>query len=194
MKKVYTNDLNFFKYCQSKFIDITYSYKPNKDGLNVFFPESHNITICGTAYMKDRIESGDFHRECQTMLEWLTVPNTILITPITMFGGPKMREIMPYEARILNEMDITKQVINTWKLGELIQPHRVQIWSNNGTTLKPITDKEPIIDWVYYGKGKRQQAHYINVFNGNGSKETRRKQRRIAEYALYSEIYNQIIQ
>ena len=183
-----TNSTDFFEYLQRKGVCVFLYEEPQDFGgmLNVFFPETHNITVCGNAYNKERIKSGEMKKEFQRMHDLISCKNTIVITPITMYNGKIHKEL--YRESML---DVPRQRIHTSKLGELVYPHFVHIY---GAELKPITDIEPVCEQVQYGKlGKQQQDLYYNVFYKKASKEERRKKRHVPEYALYSALYNQII-
>lgn len=181
-----TNNQDFFNYLQNKGVHCIMYCRPVEGLLNIFFPETHNITVCGNRYNNERIESGEMKKEFQCMHDLISCKNTIVITPITMYNG-KIHKELYFESML----DIPRQRIHTSKLGELVYPHFVHIY---GAELEPITDIEPVCEQVQYGKlGKQQQDLYYNVFYKNASKEERRKKRHVPEYALYSALYNQII-
>ncbi len=183
-----TNNQDFFNYLQTKGIVVfLYETPQNIDGiLNIFFPETHAISVCGNRFNSERIKSGEMKQQFQRMHDLISIPNTIVITNITMFNGRIHKELYPESM-----LDVPRQRIHTSKLGELVYPHYVHIY---GVELKPVTNIEPVRKQVEYGKlGKRQDQIYYNVFYKNASKEERRKKRKIAEYALYSALYNQII-
>lgn len=187
MDLICTNSNDFYNYLQSKGVKtFLYDEPVTINGiLNIMFPCTHNITICGNRYNKERISSGEMKKELQALHDLVSTPNTIVITPITLFNG-RLHKIK-YPESIL---DVKRQRIHTSKLGELVYPHFIHIY---GAELKPVTDVEPKRDYVYYEPDKRQDTLYYNVFYSKCSKEERRKKRHIPEYALYSALYNQII-
>lgn len=182
-----TNSVNFFNYLQNKGVKVVIYENPIEINgvLNIFFPETHNITICGNRYNNARIESGEMKKELQRLHDLIQCKHTIVITPVTLFNGELHNKVYPDSV-----LDVKRQRIHTSKLGELVYPHFVHIY---GAELKPTTDIEPLRDYVFYGDNKQQETLYFNVFYNKCSKEERRKKRRIPEYALYSALYNQII-
>lgn len=182
-----TNSNDFYEYLQRKGVKVVLYETPVKINgvLNVFFPTTHNITICGNRYNKERISSGEMKKELQALHDLVSTPNTIVITPITLFNG-QLHKIKYPESML----DVKRQRIHTSKLGEFVYPHFIHIY---GAELKPVTDVEPKRDYVYYEPDKRQDTLYYNVFYNKCSKEERRKKRHIPEYALYSALYYQII-
>lgn len=187
MALICTNSNDFYNYLQEKGVKTFLYDEPVKINgiLNIMFPCTHNITICGNRYNNERIASGEMKKELQALHDLVSTPNTIVITPITLFNG-RLHKIKYPESML----DVQRQRIHTSKLGELVYPHFVHIY---GAELKPVTDVEPKRDYVYYEPDKRQDTLYYNVFYNKCSKEERRKKRRIPEYALYSALYNQII-
>lgn len=181
-----TNNTDFFNYLQNKGVHTIMYFRPVEGLLNIFFPETHNITICGNRYNQERIESGEMKREFEELKKLIEFPNTIVITPITLYNGVLHAQLYP------ESMSTAKrQRVHTSRLGELVYPHWVHIY---GAELKPVTDKEPKQEFVHYGCcGKYQQDLYYNVFYNKKSKEERRKQRYIPEYALFSQLYKQVI-
>lgn len=184
-KIVCTNNTDLYNYLQMKGCKCVMYFKPIKGILNIFFPETHNITICGNRYNQQRIESGDMKREFERLKELIETPNTIVITPITLYNGVLHAQVYP-ESMSTAE----RQRIHTARLGELVYPHFIHIY---GAELKPVTDSEPVRDYVYYEPDKREDTLYYNVFYNKTSKEERRKKRYIPEYALFSQLYKQVI-
>lgn len=188
MDLVCTNSNDFYNYLLEKGVKaFLYEAPVQINGiLNIFFPCTHNITICGNRYNTQRIASGEMKKELQALHDLISCDNTIVITPITLFNG-RLHKIKYPESMLY----VKRQRIHTSKLGELVYPHFIHIY---GAELKPVTDIEPVRDYVEYGnEGKRQDTLYWNVFYNKCSKEERRKKRHIPEYALYSALYNQII-
>lgn len=187
MDLVCTNSNDFYNYLQEKGVKaFLYEEPVNINGvLNIMFPCTHNITICGNRYNNERITSGEMKKELQALHDLIITPNTIVVTPITLFNGRLHKEVYPESV-----LDVPRQRIHTSKLGELVYPHFIHIY---GAELEPTTDIEPVRDYVYYDPDKRQDTLYYNVFYNKCSKEERRKKRHIPEYALYSALYNQII-
>lgn len=182
---VCTNSEDFYNYLQNKGVHCIMYSRPVEGLLNIFFPETHNITVCGNRYNEQRIKSGEMKKEFEEIKKLLETPDTIVITPITMYGGKVHKKYYPESV-----LNVPRQRIHTSKLGELVYPHWVHIY---GAELKPTTDIEPKRDYVNYYPHKRQDTLYYNAFYVNASKEERRKKRHIPEYALYSALYNQVI-
>lgn len=183
-----TNSNNLYEYLQRKGAKVVLYEKPVEINgvLNIFFPSTHNITICGNRYNATRIASGEMQKELQQLHDLILCKNTIVITPITLFNG-RLHKIKYPESML----EVKRQRIHTSKLGEIVYPHMIHIY---GAELKPVTDIEPVIKYVEYGnEGKRQQDIYWNVFYNKCSKEERRKKRNLPEFALYSALYNQIV-
>ena len=198
MKKVITNNKDFFNYLRSKFVDVRYVIKPQfvcGDELQIIFPNTHDCTICGNRYNKQRLESGAMRKNFIEIADAVTYRNTIVITPVTHFMGELMNQHYPKVYRLLKDLGIDRQRINTWELGELNRPHFIQIWSRGGKyKLQPIVSTKPKERLVEYGlMGKSQNEVYYNAFYKKSDKETRRKQRHIPEYAVFSQLYNQLI-
>lgn len=187
MNLVGTNNNDFYNYIQEKGVKAFLYEEPVKINgvLNIMFPCTHNITICGNRYNNKRIASGEMKKELQALHDLIITHNTIVITPITLFNGRLHKEVYPESV-----LDIPRQRIHTSKLGELVYPHFIHIY---GAELETTTDIEPVRDYVYYDPNKREDTVYYNVFYNKCSKEERRKKRHIPEYALYSALYNQII-
>ena len=181
-----TNNEDFYNYLQNKGCKCVMYFRPIDGLLNIFFPETHNITICGNRYNQQRIESGDMKREFEQLKKLIETPNCIVITPITLYNGVLHAQLYP------NSMsNVKRQRIHTARLGELVYPHFIHIY---GAELKPVTDVEPKQEFIHYGVcGKYQQYLYWNVFYNKASKEERRKKRYVPEYALFSQLYKQII-
>lgn len=183
-----TNNTDLFNYLQAKGVHCIIYHRPIEGDniLNIWLPETHNITICGNRYNQQRIESGDMKREFEQLKKLVEMNNTIVITPITLFNGVLHAQLYP------NSMsNVKRQRIHTARLGELVYPHFIHIY---GAELKPVTDVDPKQELVNYGNcGKYQQDLYWNVFYNKTSKEERRKKRYIPEYALFSQLYKQII-
>ena len=198
MKKVVTNNKDFYNYLRSKFVDVMYSTYLQSVGIDViqiWFPNTHDCTICGNAYNKDRLKSGAMQKNFVDIANAVTYDNTIVITPITHFMGSIMKQHFAKLQDTCERLDVQKQVINTWELGELNRPHRIQIWSKRGEyKLEPVTDHKPQERLVEYGHiGKSQNEVYYNAFYKKSDKFTRRKQRYIPEYAVFSQLYKQLI-
>ena len=188
MELICTNNTYFYNYLQEKGVKCFLYLEPVEINgvLNIFFPETHNITICGNRYNKERIESGNMKREFEQLKKLIELPNMIVITPITLYNGVLHAQLYPESM-----LDVPHQTINTGLLNEVVYPHNVCIYN---ATLKPLTNKMPRQGYVEYGnEGKKQQDIYWNVFYEKTSKEERRRKRKIPQYALYSALYNQII-
>ena len=59
-----TNSDNFFEYLQRKGVKVVLNNEPIEINgvLNIFFPCTHNITICGNRYNNERIASGEMKK------------------------------------------------------------------------------------------------------------------------------------
>lgn len=184
---VCTNDVDFFNYLQNKGVKVVLNDTPVEINgvLNIMFPCTHNITICGNRYNNERIASGEMKKELENLKYLISCKNTIVVTPITLFNGKLHKRVYPEST-----MNVPRQRIHTSKLGELVYPHFVHIY---GAKLTPTTDFEPLRDLIFYGDNKRQETLYFNVFWKKASKDERRKKRHIPEYALFSALYNQVI-
>lgn len=182
-----TNNTDFYNYLQGKGVHCIIYNKPieGDDVLNIWFPETHNITICGNRYNQERIESGDMKREFEEIKKLIEFHNTIVITPVTLYNGVLHAQLYPESMS-----NVRRQRIHTTNLGELVYPHFIHIY---GAKLEPTTDIEPKRKYIEYGDNKRQETLYYNVFYNKTSKEERRKKRHIPEYALFSQLYHQII-
>lgn len=181
-----TNNKDLYNYLQDKGVECVMYLRPVEGCLNIFFPETHNITICGNRYNEERITSGNMKLEFEQLKELIETPNTIVITPITLYNGKLHAQLYPESMSM-----VWRQRVHTAQLGELVYPHFIHIY---GTELKPVTDIEPKRKYVEYGKcGKYQEPLYYNVFYNKCSKEERRKKRYIPEYAVFSQLYEQVI-
>lgn len=187
MDLICTNNEDFFNYLQNKGVKCFMYLEPIKINgvLNIFFPETHNITICGNRYNKERIESGRMKKEFEQLKTLIETPNTIVITPVTLYNGVLHSQLYP------NSMsNVKRQRIHTSKLGELVYPHFIHIY---GAELKAVTDIMPVRKYIEYGDNKRIEPIYYNVFYIKATKDERRKRRYTPEYAVFSQLYNQII-
>lgn len=149
-----TNDVTFFNYLQNKGVKVVLYENPIEihGVLNIFFPETHNITICGNRYNNARIESGEMKKELQRLHDLIQCKYTIVITPVTLFNGELHNKVYPDSV-----LDVKRQRIHTSKLGELVYPHFVHIY---GAELKPTTNIEPLRDYVFMAI-TNSKKHYI---------------------------------
>ena len=84
MKKIVcTNNEDFYNYLQNKGCKAVMYYRPIDGLLNIWFPCTHNITICGNRYNQQRIESGEMKREFEELKKLVETPNTFLIAVAT---------------------------------------------------------------------------------------------------------------
>lgn len=198
MRKIITNNSDFAKYLQSKFVPVYFSDRNDvdPDGLYIIFNGCRNSSVCGNRFNQERLINGTMEKEFTENLKWFKCKHLVMVTPITNFGGalmereyPLMQEI--YNAYVDNGL-VVKQNIHSSQLGELSLPRRLQIYYRGVKQLEPITNKlisAPMIRM----KGKNQRKLDLDVINTTRDKERRHKLRYYPEYALYSEIYNQII-
>lgn len=192
--KVCTNNVDFYNYLQSKFVEVVFYRKPLADFKNIFFSEQRNTLISGNAHNKARILSGDFQKDCNEFVDlFKTGYDLIVLTGVTMLMGPKHYKYARDSYDEGNSLGITRKRIHTSQLGEVVCPRYVQIWSNNETYLTAITDLEYDTP-IKYGRDKRQGWKDFEVFYKHVSKDERHKMRYVPEYALYSQLYHQIIE
>lgn len=187
MKLICTNNVDAFNYWQLKGVKCVIYNKPIKEDnvLNIFFPKMHNCSLCGNRYNRQRIESGLMRKEFEELKELIETPNCIVITNMLLYNGKLHAQLYPESMS-----NVKRQRIHTSRLGELVYPHFIHIY---GAELEPVTDIEPVRDYVYYDPDKREDTLYYNVFYVKASKEERRKKRYTPEYALFSQLYKQVI-
>lgn len=197
-----TNNEDFYQYMTNRGVVCMYSPKPNKaykgDLCVVFTNHYHSLAVCGNAH-QNRYKD-DYEREASELLDWFECGNkVIMISNIIKLGTPYMRDNYELLQQKYDKLKIKKQVFNTKEIGELINPHRVQIRYKG---VIPITFdfeglKDNIQDPKYVwtddnGNYKQQQIHYLNVINTTHDRDTRRKLRYLPEYALYSQLYKKL--
>ena len=198
-----TNNVDFYNYMTNRGVWCTYFKHPPKasagDELVVVFPTCHNMTVCGNRFNKEK--ELDYIDECHKMIDWLECGNRVIcITPIIKFDSEYMRCVATKEYERLQHINYHKQIIHTKDIGELLVPHRLQLRYKG---VKPIefdivncgNFKDPKYVWFDNGnvfRPKRQQIHYINVFNASHDTETRRNLRYVPEYTLFSQLYKKL--
>lgn len=198
-----TNDEQFYTYMINKGVPCTYIPKPPKgvkfgnELIIIFTNKYHALSVCGNRFNEKK--ELEFEQEASELLEWLNCGNkVIMISNINKFGTPYMADNFELLQHEYNKHDIIKQVVHTKDLGELINPHRIQLRYKGVEPIKfDIVRTNNIADpkhyWINaYGDLCRQQFHYINVLNASHDTETRRKLRYIPEYTLYSQLYKKI--
>lgn len=198
---IVTNNADFYNYLTNKGVLCTYFTKPPitdwKDTLCIIFTNKyHSLSVCGNRFSNEK--RMEFIDDAAELLDWFDVSDqVIMISNINKFGTPYMRDHFESLQRRYDKHGIIKQVIHTKNIGELINPHRIQIRYKG---VKPIDfdfiDRkyvEAMYTWCdNNGRNKRQQLHYINVINTSSDTETRRKLRYIPEYTLYSQLYKKL--
>lgn len=201
---VITNSIDFYTYCCNKGVICTYIPKPTNikfdDALIVVFTNNyHALSVCGNRFNSQKEE--EFKREVSELLDWFDAgDHVIMISNINKFGTPYMAENFKLLQQRYDKHNIVKQVIHTKDIGSLINPHKIQLRYKG---IEPIefdfvncgNIKDPKYVWFDNGnvfRPKRQQIHYINVFNASHDTETRRKLRYIPEYALFSQLYKKL--
>lgn len=196
--RIITNNKDFAKYLQSKFVEVYLADKTNvdPDTLYIMFNGCRNSSVCGNRFNRERVNNGTMERDFMHNLEFFKCNHLVLVTPVTNFGGQIMEREYPlmqelYNAYIDNKL-VVKQNIHSSQLGELSLPRRLQIYYRGVKQLQPITNKIVSAPMIYM-KGKNQRKLDYDVINATRDKEKRHKMRYFPEYALYSEIYNQII-
>lgn len=196
-----TNNLDLYNYMRDKgewtTLMINPSNKWNTNELVIAFPDTFNMSVCGNRFNEEKLH--DYKKDCETMLQWLEASErVIVITNVCKFGTPYMKLHAPELYKRLQGLRCKKQVIHTKNIGELINPHRLQIWYKG---IEPIKFEEVksdnIIDSVYrwtnkHGEHKEMQAHYINVITASHDIYERRKLRYVPEYTLFSQLYKKI--
>lgn len=197
-----TNNVDLYNYMRDKGVWTTLLLSPSDkwdtDELAIIFPETHNSTVCGNRFNKEKIE--EYKKECKNIIDWMKCSSrVIVVTPVIKFDSEYMKENAPKEYELLQQINYKKQIIHTKDIGSLLVPHRLQI---RYVGVEPINfDKDNhhrFIDSTYFwfsntSKGyKKQQTHYLNVINATHDKEERRKLRYIPEYALFSQLYNKL--
>lgn len=198
-----TNNEDFYQYMTNRGVVCMYNPKPNKaykDDLCVIFTNKyHSMAVCGNAHQNKYKD--EYEREASELLDWLECGNkVIMISNIIKLGTPYMRDNYELLQQRYDTSNIKKQVFNTKEIGELINPHRVQIRYKG---VIPITfDFEGLNDNIqdpkyhWYARKdnspKQMQQHYLNVINATHDRDTRRKLRYLPEYALYSQLYKKL--
>lgn len=199
---IVTNNVEFYNYLTNKGVPCTYLSKvPTTNCGNalciIFTNKYHSLSVCGNRFNDKK--TAEFISEATELLEWFDVSDkVIMISNVNKFGTPYMQDNFESLQQRYEKHEIIKQVIHTKNIGELINPHRIQIRYKG---VKPIDFdmidqpdlKECKYSWLgsngYY---KTQQMHYINVINASSDTETRRKLRYIPEYTLYSQLYKKL--
>ena len=196
-----TNNLDLYNYMRDKGEWTTLMLDPSNkwdtDEVVIAFPDTFNMSVCGNRFNAEKLD--DYKKECEKVLQWLeSSERVIVITNVCKFGTPYMKLHAPDLYKRLKRLGAVKQVIHTKNIGELINPHRLQIWYKGIEPIKfDAVKTDNIIESVYrwtneYGESKKQQTHYINVINASHDTYERRKLRYIPEYTLFSQIYKKI--
>lgn len=194
-----TNNIDFYNYMMGKGVHCTYIPKPinvkfGNELIVVFTNNYHALSVCGNRFNDEK--QADFIEEASELLDWFDCGNkVIMISNINKFGTPYMRDNFELLQREYDKHDIVKQVVHTKDIGELINPHRIQLRYKGVEPIKfDFVRTGSIVYPVYtWGFGeKRQQVHYINVINASHDTETRRKLRYVPEYTLYSQLYKHL--
>lgn len=199
---IITNNTDFYNYLTNKGVQCIYSGKaPITNWSNalciVFTNKYHSLSVCGNRFNDEK--TADFISEASELLEWFDVSDeVIMISNVNKFGTPYMRDHFKSLQQRYDKHGIIKQVIHTKNMGELINPHRIQIRYKGVKPIEFDTIDKPNLREYYYGWAtetgyyKTQQMHYINVINASNDTETRRKLRYIPEYRLYSQLYKKL--
>lgn len=197
-----TNNEDFYQYMTNRGVVGMYSPKPNKaykDDLCVIFTNKyHSLAVCGNAHQNKYKD--EYEREASELLDWFECGNkVIMISNIIKLGTPYMRDNYKLLQQKYDKLKIKKQVFNTKEIGELINPHRVQIRYKGVIPImfdfEGLNDniQDPKYVWTDdNGNYKQQQIHYLNVINATPDRDTRRKLRYLPEYALYSQLYKKL--
>lgn len=191
--KVCTNNNDFYNYLQSKFVEVVFYEKPLAGFKNIFFSEQRNTLISGNAYNKERILSGKFQQDCIDFVNLFeTGHDLIVLTGMTMLMGPKHYKFERDSYDRGNALGIVRTRIHTSQLGEVVCPRYIQIWSTEPVQLTAVSELEYDTTIRYGGKG--QSWKDFTVFYNHTDKDTRHKMRYVPEYALYSQLYHQLIE
>lgn len=196
--RIITNNKDFAKYLMSKFVPVYLADRNDVDpeGLYVIFNGCRNSSVCGNRFNQERLNNGTMEQDFMNNLKYFKCKHLIMVTPITNFGGAIMEREFPLMQEIYNTyVDnglVVKQNIHSSQLGELSLPRRLQIYYRGVKQLQPISNKIVSAPMIYM-KGKNQRKLDYDVISATHDKEKRHKLRYYPEYALYSEIYNQII-
>lgn len=195
-----TNNLDLYNYMRDKGILCTLMLTPingwNTNEVVIAFPTTFNMSVCGNRFNKEKLH--DYKKECEKVLQWLeSSERVIVITNVCKFGTPYMKLHAPELYKRLKDLGCVKQVIHTKNIGELINPHRLQIWYKG---IEPIKFDEvkthsydPKYIWVNeQGEIKQMQQHYLNVISKSHDKYERRKLRYLPEFTLFSQLYKQL--
>lgn len=200
-----TNNEEFYTYMVNKGVPCTYIPKPptninfGDDLIIIFTNNYHALSICGNRFNEEK--ELEFEQEASELLNWLDCGNrVIMISNVNKFGTPYMRDNFELLQQRYDEHDIVKQVVHTKDIGELINPHRIQLRYKGVTPIKfDIVRTNNIIDpkyhWLVNGnvfQPKHQQVHYMNVLNASHDTETRRKLRHVVEYTVFSQLYKKL--
>lgn len=196
---ILTNNEDCFNYMMNRGVQCVYNPKPIKwDGLAIIFTNNyHALGVCGNAHQGKYKD--EYKQECEELLEWFECCNkVIMISNVIKFGTPYMAKNYKLLQQRYDKLCITKQVIHTRDIGSLILPHYVQLRYKN---VEPInfdfvaTNNLIYPQYVWVDKDnrrKRQDVHYMNVINSSHDIETRRKQRYLPEYSLFSVLYKKL--
>lgn len=196
-----TNNLDLYNYMRDKGKWTTLMLNPSNkwdtDEVVIAFPDTFNMSVCGNRFNVEKID--DYKKDCEKVLEWFEASErVIVITNVCKFGTPYMKLYAPELYKRLKGLGAVKQVIHTKNIGELINPHRLQIWYKGIEPIQfDVVKSDNIIDSVYrwtneYGECKKQQNHYINVINASHDKYERRKLRYVPEYTLFSQLFKKL--
>ena len=196
-----TNNLDLYNYMRDKGERTTLMLDPSNKWdtyeVVIAFPDTFNMSVCGNRFNAEKLD--DYKKECEKVLQWFEASErVIVITNVCKFGTPYMKLHAPELYKRLKALGAVKKLIHTKNIGELINPHRLQIWYKG---IEPIefdaVKTDNIIDSIYrwtneYGECKKQQTHYINVINASQDKYERRKLRYLPEYTLFSQLYKKL--
>lgn len=193
--KVCTNNVDFYNYLQSKCIEVVFYNKPLAGVKNIFFSEQRNTLVSGNAHNKERVLSGKFQQDCNEFIDlFKTGHDLIVLTGVTMLMGPKHYRYArdSYDAGV--SLGLVKTRIHTSQLGEVVCPRYVQIWSNRPIELNAVSDLVYDTPIKYANGRKGQSCKDFKAFVRGGDKDVRHKMRYVPEYALYKQLYNQLIE
>lgn len=197
-----TNNIDFYQYMTNRGIPCVYlPYPPSyhvTDEIAVIFTNNyHSLAVCGNAH-QDKYKD-DYQREASELLDWFeTCDKVICISNIIKFNTPYMQRFEDLWTRC-SKLNILTQNVHTKDIGELINPHRIQIRYKGIAPIKfdfvsADNIQDPKYTWLArnYSCFKSQQVHYLNVINATHDRDTRRKLRYIPEYTLYSQLYKKL--
>lgn len=199
-----TNNPDLYNYMRDRGVWCTYVTQPslkwNTDELAIIFPDTHAANVSCNAHAEKYEDL--YRKECDDIIKWMQCSSrVIIVTPVIKFDSEYMKTVATeqYEKLCKLHINYKKQVIDTFKLGELVGASRLQLRYKGVNTINfDIVNmngiKRPKYKWIdkKTGKQKQQDVHYLNVINKTTDKYERRKLRYIPHYTLFSQLYKKL--